>query len=134
METTMSSIGENYMRYLKEESLKIGFTEEFPVVEKITSRQYAGRVRDTEVVFWVRYCRFSFGDGRYTVQGIVTDPVRVKDNRGLGGFGHHGYIEEAQVMREGVIEMCKSQNLMICNEICSWPFAKVIVQPNHYKD
>lgn len=37
-------------------------------------------------------------------------------------------------MEKAVVEMCKKHDLMICDKVCSWPFAKAVVQQNFYKD
>ncbi len=80
------------------------------------------------MVFDVRYGKLLFGDGKIELLGITTGQVRVANKMYMGGFGQRAFIDEAKTMEMGVIEMAQKHNLMIVNKVCSWAFAKAIVQ------
>lgn len=138
METTVHKyegrIQENYDEYLAEPQ-RIGFTESFPVKEVLEEREYKMKCRGFDVQFKVQYCLLSFGDkNEYTVHGIVTERVDIGSKLGARSFGSYCHIDEAETMEEGVVKLCKELDLMVCQKVCSWPFAKILVQPNHFKD
>ena len=124
------SIIEHYREYLKS-NMMIGFTNSFPVQEELESITIN---ENNNLTFKVSLVRLSYGKKKTdTVLGIVTDRVKIKREGPLGGWGQHGYVDEAKIMEAAVVKMCLEKDLMICNKICSWPFAKVVVQPNYFK-
>ncbi len=126
------SIANNYSKYLKE-SLRIGFTENFPISTIIDEMVIEGECRGFLVSFKVYYVRVSFKEGGKAVcDAVCTDRVSISGRLVGGGFGSHCYVDEAHTMELAVIEMCKKHDLMICVKVCSWPFAKAIVQNNFY--
>lgn len=127
-------IQENYDNYLKE-TLMVGFMSTFPVARVIDEITIKSTCRRYDVEFKVKYVRLAMEEGGKEIcDGIVTDKVEINHHLPMNGFGSHCYIDEAKTMEEAVIEMAKKHDLMICNKICSWPFAKAAVQKNHYKD
>lgn len=124
-----SFLNENYLKY-SNEVMKIGMTETFPEVKKSIKDEFTitDCIKGNIVNYKVRLCQVSFGtDNKYTCTAIITDEVKIPRNGELNGFGAHGYIDEAEAMEIGVKMMAHKHNLMICTKVCSWPFAKVIV-------
>lgn len=107
--------------------LMIGFTKTFP---EDLSKMIDKKTFTVEGVSYdVRLTRLTFGKkNEYDVLGITTDVLKLPRKGPLGGWGQHGYEEEAILMRKGILEMAMKHELMICMEICTWPFAKVVVQ------
>lgn len=72
----------------------------------------------------VRLCTFKIN--KFTsVLGIVTDHFHLPRETKIGGNGT--YITEARFMREAAREMLLKHGLMICEEIQTYPFVKLIV-------
>jgi len=95
---------------------------------------YQAVCRRFDVEFKVMLCKVTLGDGKYECTAIVTDRVDVGTKLGVYSFGSHCHVDEARTMELGVIRFAKENNLMICNKVNSWPFAKALVQENFYKD
>ena len=130
--TVDGKITDNYREYL-EDNLHIGFMEQFPVKTILESYEITNKVRGFDVTYKVHYVELSFGNGEYTVKGIVTDIVDVAKRMG-NSFGSHCYIDEGKAMEISIVKLCLKKDLMICQKVCSWPFAKVVVQQNFYKN
>lgn len=81
----------------------------------------------------VDYIKAYFGDGKYTTDALVTERVDIDKSRVFGGIGTDIY-GNANIMRAAIMEACREMNVMICDEICSWPFCKVIIQDNLFKN
>lgn len=129
-----TQIDNNYQGYL-ETPLKVGFTQTFPQESIIDSITVTTTIRGKKVTFNVHYGLVSYGDnkdGNSTCHAIFTDRAELPER--FRSWGSHSYIDEGKAMEVAVIEMCKKHNLMICAKICSWPFAKAIVQDNQYKN
>ncbi len=122
---------ENHDKYLKE-TLMIGFMEKFPeikeeVIDEITVQS---KCKGYDVTFKVRYGKLSFGEGNaYKVSGITTDVVDISHKLPLHGFNSMCCYNEAETMEKAVTEMAAKHSLIVCQKICSWPHAKVVVQP-----
>lgn len=126
-------IADNYEKYLSS-PLMIGFKSNFKEEEIIDEISLSGECKGYNVQFNIRYVKLSFGDGKYNCYGVFTDHVDVGKLLGIRSFGSYCHIDEAEIMRLGVVEMCKKHDLMICNEISSWHKAGAIVQNNFYKN
>ena len=126
-------VQDNYDRYLAEPRI-IGCMETFPITKIIEEMTVSGKCRGFDVVFKVQYVTLTFGKNKIEVQGIVTSEVNINHRLPLHGFSSYCHIDEAETMEQGVIHMLKRRNLMVCTKINSWPFAKVVVQENFYKD
>lgn len=123
----------NYNKYTKD-PIKIGFTKSFPEhpdkSKVIDEMSVTMECRGHNVVFKVRYGTVTFGEGEgYSCSGITTDRCVMPRTGPTAGWGDHSYADEAAAMELAVIKMAAKHNLMICEKICSWPFAKAIVQP-----
>lgn len=120
----------NHKKYL-EETILIGFTDSFPedkkeIVDEITLTRLC---RGFSVEFRVRYGKVTFGpNNEYWCYGITTDRVEINDRLQNGGFGSYSHVDEADTMEKAVTDMARKNGLMVCRKICSWPFAKAIVQ------
>jgi len=132
MKKWIGNIQDNYDKYLKE-PLRIGFTDTFPIKDIIEEIEVKTNCRRFEVIFKVQYCNVTFGqENEYNCCAIVTDRVDIQSRLPMNGFASHCHIDEARVMENAVVEMAKKHDLMICTKICSWPFAKAIVDDNHF--
>ena len=129
----MTNIEKNYNDYLTSNS-RIGFTQSFPVVEVISEMEVTNLCRNYNVTFKVQHVKVCYGKKTDVVDAVVTERVDIANRLFAGGWGQHSYIDEGEVMEKAVVEMCKQKNLMICTKICTWPFAKAIVQPNLLKN
>lgn len=120
----------NHAGYLAK-PLRIGFMESFPedpknVIDEMIISDTCGRFR---VEFKVRYGKVTLGeDGKYSCYGITTDRVSISEQLPLSGFNSYSHIPESAVMEKAIITMAEKHGLMICDKVCSWPYAKAIVQ------
>jgi hypothetical protein len=130
--TFEGKITDNYREYLKE-PIRIGFTNSFRVKEILDSREFMYKFQGEFYEYETHLVNLEFGDKeKFTVKGIVTDIVDIAKKLPMGGWGSHCYIQEAKIMEEAIVKMCLENDLMICNKVCSWPYAKAVVQPNHF--
>lgn len=107
---------------------RIGFTESFPVKEVLESYYVDLHCRRFPVTVRVDICNLSFGkNNEFKVKGIVTSRIDISDKLFLGGFGSMCCFDEAKTMKEAVAYIAAHKNLVICEDICPWPFCKVIV-------
>lgn len=119
---------DNYTKYTKE-PLRIGFTHDFPehadkskVIDEIVINNPNGNS------FKVRFGEVTFGeDNKYSCKGITTDRFEIPRKGPMGGWGSHGYADEAAIMEMAIVEMAAKHNMFVCNKVCSWPFAKAVV-------
>lgn len=125
-------VQDNYDKYLQE-VICIGITEIYPVKKVLDTIRITRKCRNFDVIFDVQYVMVEFSKS-LDIHAVVTERVDIAGRLPGSGWGSHCYADEAKTMEEGVIEMCKKHNLMICTKVCSWPFAKAIVQANFYKD
>ncbi len=126
METILRNFLEkNYKDYAKE-PLKIGFTHSFPentsqVIDKMIFEKDGHKVE-------VRLTKLTFGDkNEFSVTGIVTDHLTIPRKGPMGGHGEHGYADEAEIMKLAAIDMAYKHKFMICQNVCAWPFVKLVV-------
>ena len=127
------NIADNYADYLAK-NICIGFTDKFPIDTVFKSIEIYGMCRNYRVPVTVQMAMLSFGEGKYKVEGVVTSCVDIAKHLSLNGFGSHCYADEAECMELAVVEACKQWDLMIVDKVCSWPFAKALVQKNHFKN
>ena len=121
----------NYSDYLNGKQ-KIGFTDVF--IEKPNSTIHSKIIKDKcrgyDVEFEVRHCILLFGDdNQFEVHGIVTDCLSISDKLPMGGFNSNSNEDTSKLMEQAVILSAYENELLICNKICSWPFAKAITTP-----
>ena len=124
----MTGIEKNYQDYL-EEHLKIGFTSNFPVSTVLKNLEVQENCLRFSVTVEIKLCRSTV----LNCLMLVTERLDISNRLALNGFGSGCCFDEAHTMERAVIEICKQEDLMICQKVCSWPFAKVIVQKNFYK-
>ena len=122
---------ENYSKFLDGKQ-KVGFTNVF--VEKpnsvVNSKIINDKCRGIDVRFEVRYCILLFGDdNEFEVHGIVTDCLSISDRLPLGGFNSNSNEDTSKLMEEAVVLLAHENELLICDKVCSWPFAKAITTP-----
>ena len=121
MEILRQFLESEYKKY-NNEPLKIGFTESFPenstkVIDKFIFERGGHKVE-------VRLTKLTFGKkNEYDVTGIVTDRLEIPRK----GFGDHGYEGEAEIMKLAAIDMAYKHKLMVFQNVCSWPFVKIVV-------
>jgi len=118
-----------FEQYLKE-PLRIGFTRNWPVLETLETQTLTLDSYDyhfpTEIN--VSLVKVGFGENnKYQCRAVITEVVNTASTRALHGFGSCCHIDEGQFMEKAIVKFCEINNLIICNKICSWPFAKVIV-------
>lgn len=122
----------NYKEYLKK-PIAIGFIKRFPVVEntETDSVSFETELRGSPFSVTARLVKTSYGDKpEYVVSSIVTDKFdEVNDVSHLSTHGSHFYATSASIMEQAVVALANKNNLVICEKICSWPFAKAIVAP-----
>lgn len=129
------SIADNYAKYLGGNP-KIGFTKDFPEAGNIIDEiEIKDRCRGFKVEFKVRFCYVAFGENNeYTCRAIITDRIDISKHLPMSGFGSFCFYDELATLESAVITMDLKHDLMICSKICSWPFAKAIVQENLFID
>ena len=126
------SIQKNYDDYLND-VIKVGFTECFPVVKILDTIKIREKARGFSVEIKVSLVRVSFGkENQFQCTSVVTDECDISSKLLMNGFGSHCHVDAGKAMERAVIEMCKKNDMMICDKICTWPFAKAIVQDNHF--
>lgn len=117
---------DNFTKYLSD-PIKVGFTESFP--EKVNSTideiEVVSEFGRHKIKFQVKYCKVSFD--KYECHAVITGRVDVGKYLPLHGWASFCHHDEARIMENGVVEMCKKHGLTIFDKICSWPFAKAIV-------
>lgn len=112
----------------------IGFTQSFPIKEILFTVKATSKIRNIPIKFNIHVVKLGFGDNlKYHILGIVTDHVDISDHLPLNGFGSISYFDEARIMKIAVAKLASCNNYTICQDICSWPFAKVLIQENNVK-
>ncbi len=127
------SIDDNYSKYLSDCPM-IGFTQTFTESETVYDEIDVEDVcRGFNVTFKVRFCKVTFGDNNeFFCRAIVTEQIDISKKLPMNGFGSYSHLDELKTLEKAVIIMARKNDLMICSKICSWPFAKAIVQENHF--
>lgn len=118
-----------FEQYLKE-PLRIGFMEGFPVLETLETQTFIidGFDRHFPNKINVSLVKVGFGENnKYQCRAVVTERISTASTRFMHGWGSCCHIDEGQFMEKAIVKFCEINNLIICNKICSWPFAKVIV-------
>lgn len=110
--------------YLKEK-MRIGFTQQFPVLEVLESEEVSSTCLDYPVRFNVSLVKVGFGE--YSCLGIVTDRVDIAHKLPLNGFNSYCCFDEGETMEKALVEFAEKKKLILCNKVNSWPFAKAIV-------
>lgn len=130
----MTQIEINYKKYL-DESQHIGFMSDFPIQDKLETFKINTKCRNIPVEVIVHYCKLQYGSKpEDTVAGLVTERLDISKYLPLNGFASNCCYDEATTMEEAIVEIARQKNVMICNKINSWPFAKAVIQDNFYKD
>jgi len=107
---------------------RIGFMSAFPLKEKLKSFDVEAYCKQFPVKFQVHIAKFSFGkNNEYEVYGIITDEVNISNKLPLDGFGSMCCYDEAKTMKEAIASLIEELGLSICNDVNSWPFAKIIL-------
>ena len=130
---TVEEIVAKSMDDYKARHLRIGFSD-YPeskdksdIADEII---FKTKCRGYDVQFGVRLTKLTFGENeQFKITGVVTDRVEISHRMIMGGFGQHGYVDEAASMREGIIAMCKKHNLRIVQTVVDWAEARVMVEP-----
>lgn len=111
----------NYKDYNKE-PLKVGFTQPFP--ENLNKVVDTVRFEQEGVKIEARLTKLMFGsNNQHEVTGIVVDCLNSNERK----FGDCTYEVEAEAMKMAAIGLALKHNLMICTNICTWPFVKIVV-------
>lgn len=109
----------------------IGFMESFPIKEILFTAKATSKIRNIPIKFNIHVAKLGFGDNlEYHVLGIVTDTMTYLLPK---RFGSISYFDEARIMKIAVAKLASCNNYTICQDICSWPFAKVLIQENNVK-
>ncbi len=110
---------------------RIGFTQSFPVKRILASMNAKSYCRKFLVEFQVHIAEFTFGNNNeFSIYGIITDQVDISKHLFLDGFGSMCLYDEARVMKVAAAKLASMYNLPICEDICSWPYAKVLLGIN----
>lgn len=113
--------------YLKSNQM-IGFTQSFPVLETIETENVSAKCRNFNVNFNVHLVKVGFGDNnKYNCLAIVTDKVDISYKLPLNGWNSYCCYDEAETMEKALVEFAEKKGYILCNKVCSWPFAKAIV-------
>lgn len=71
----------------KEQPLKIGFSQSFPVIETLHSEDFNLKCKGFDVIVTVSKVKLGFGDNnKYNCTGVVTSNISISDKLPLGGF------------------------------------------------
>lgn len=118
-----------FEEYIKE-PLKIGFIENFPVLETLETQTVTINGFDQHFPnkINVSLVKVGFGENnKFQCRAVITERVDTASTRHFHGWGSCCFVEEGQFMEKAVVKFCETNNLIICNKICSWPFAKAII-------
>lgn len=108
--------------------LRVGFTQSFPVKEIVKEYPITIEHDNKNYSINVQEVKVTFGDNnQYHCTALLTEQVDIASTLPLGGFGSYSHIEEAAIMREAVNKVMSEYDYTACNEVCSWPFVKVVV-------